>query len=178
MDTALLLGVDGEQHLILHQPGCDGASAWQDGPADSMPAHCRQSTSKTCPRHGGVAGRTGRQAQQQGSSPCSVPIKLQTDHILGQCRQDKQAQQQSAAQLTSELLWLEGAFDSAGPYLAGEQFSLVDAAIIPWFLRMFVLKKYRCMSCVPSSCIHRALYDQLSLSLSLSLSPHPLKIGG
>ena len=59
------------------------------------------------------------------------------------CRQDKQGQEQSAAQLTSELLWLEGAFDSAGPYLAGSQFSLVDAAIIPWFLRMYVLKEYR-----------------------------------
>ena len=38
------------------------------------------------------------------------------------CRQEKDRQDASAAILTEELLYLEGAFDSAGPFFAGEQF--------------------------------------------------------
>jgi len=42
--------------------------------------------------------------------------------------------------LTSELEWLEAHADAAGPYFNGACFSLADAALIPFFLRMFELK--------------------------------------
>ena len=122
---------------------------------------------------GALQPRTSRRSNSTAAFAASRQ-NLRQINLMGHCRQDKQAQQQSAAQLTSELLWLEGAFDSAGPYLAGEQFSLVDAAIIPWFLRMFVLKKYRC---VPpkgrGQTSNGALYGPLSLSLSLSRALPP-----
>ena len=60
-------------------------------------------------------------------------------------RQDKASQEQCAAALTAELLWLESMIDPAGPYFAGEAFSLVDCAILPHFLRMYILKHYRCV---------------------------------
>ena len=116
---------------------------------------------------GALQPRTSRRSNSTAAFAASRQ-NLRQIYLMGHCRQDKQAQQQSAAQLTSELLWLEGAFDSAGPYLAGEQFSLVDAAIIPWFLRMFVLKKYRC---VPSKGeVRRPMGPSMALSLCLSLS--------
>lgn len=42
--------------------------------------------------------------------------------------------------LTKELEWLEAHADAAGPYYNGAHFSLADAALIPFFLRMFELK--------------------------------------
>ena len=131
---------------------------------------------------GALQPRTSRRSNRAAAFAASRQ-DLRQINLLGHCRQDKQAQQQSAAQLTSELLWLEGAFDSAGPYLAGEQFSLVDAAIIPWFLRMFVLKKYRCVPPTgggqtsngalftpPLSLFSLSVCLSVCLSLSLSLS--------
>ena len=58
-------------------------------------------------------------------------------------RQDKASQDECAATLTAELLWLESMIDPAGPYFAGEAFSLVDCALLPHFLRMYILKHYR-----------------------------------
>lgn len=58
-------------------------------------------------------------------------------------RQDKDSQDDCTAQLTSELLWLESMIDPAGPYFAGEVFSLIDCALLPHFLRMYILKHYR-----------------------------------
>ena len=42
--------------------------------------------------------------------------------------------------LTKELEWLEAHADAAGPYYNGACFSMADAALIPFFLRMFELK--------------------------------------
>eukprot|EP00884_Botryococcus_braunii_P000996 jgi/Botrbrau1/10898/Bobra.0025s0072.2 len=58
-------------------------------------------------------------------------------------RQDKQGQAQAAEKLREELMWLEKECDGVGPFFLGEAFSLVDAGLIPWFLRLFVLKEYR-----------------------------------
>ncbi len=59
------------------------------------------------------------------------------------CRQDPQGQQQGADALREQLRWLEGCFDSNGPFFMGEQFSLVDISILPFFLRLPVLSHYR-----------------------------------
>ena len=45
--------------------------------------------------------------------------------------------------MREQLRWLEGCFDSNGPFLMGEQFSLVDISILPFFLRLPVLSHYR-----------------------------------
>ena len=45
--------------------------------------------------------------------------------------------------LSEHLHWLEGRFDSAGPYIMGKEFSLVDASLLPFFLRLPVLQHYR-----------------------------------
>lgn len=60
--------------------------------------------------------------------------------VLGQ---DKASQEECAAKLQGELQWLEGQADSAGPYMMGTHFSLVDAAMLPWFLRLPILRHYR-----------------------------------
>ena len=55
---------------------------------------------------------------------CSMHVHHATGQVLKRlvCRQEKDKQQASAAILTQELLWLEGAFDSNGPFFAGEVF--------------------------------------------------------
>ena len=58
-------------------------------------------------------------------------------------RQDKEGQQQAAQTLDTELQWLEGHFDSLGPYFLGTEFSLVDISLLPFFLRLDVLQQYR-----------------------------------
>jgi len=58
-------------------------------------------------------------------------------------RQDQGQQQECADQITSEMNWLESQADLGGPFFFGEQFSLVDAALVPWFLRQDVLEKFR-----------------------------------
>lgn len=58
-------------------------------------------------------------------------------------RQDKEGQQQAAQTLDTELRWLEGHFDSLGPYFMGTEFSLVDTSLLPFFLRASVLQHYR-----------------------------------
>ena len=58
-------------------------------------------------------------------------------------RQDKAEQGQAADKLRHELQWLQDQMDSAGPWFMGREFSLVDCAILPWFLRMPVLEHYR-----------------------------------
>ena len=52
----------------------------------------------------------------------------------------KEEQQRQKEVLTKELEWLEAHADAAGPYFNGVRFSLADAALIPFFLRMFELK--------------------------------------
>ena len=45
-----------------------------------------------------------------------------------------------AATLTAELDWLNTHADSAGPFYCGAAFSIADAALVPFFLRMFELQ--------------------------------------
>ena len=46
-------------------------------------------------------------------------------------RQEPEGQQQGADALREQLRWLEGCFDSNGPFFMGEQFSVVDISILP-----------------------------------------------
>lgn len=52
----------------------------------------------------------------------------------------KEEQKRQKDILTKELEWLEAHADAAGPYYNGAHFSMADAALIPFFLRMFELK--------------------------------------
>ena len=45
--------------------------------------------------------------------------------------------------LASELLWLESEATQDGPYFSGKQFTAVDIALLPWFIRLYILKHYR-----------------------------------
>ena len=58
-------------------------------------------------------------------------------------RQEHAAQQEAAAALNEQLRWLEGHFDSMGPFVMGAEFSLVDASLLPFFLRLPMLHHYR-----------------------------------
>ena len=58
------------------------------------------------------------------------------------CR-PQELRQKCREALASELLWLETQTDTEGPYFLGAQFSAVDCAILPWFLRLYILKHYR-----------------------------------
>lgn len=58
-------------------------------------------------------------------------------------RQDKQQQQECAEQISSEMLWLESQCHATGPCYLGKDFSLADAALLPWFLRLYILEHYR-----------------------------------
>lgn len=46
----------------------------------------------------------------------------------------------AVAALAAEIDWLEAHADSAGPFLCGKEFSIADAAVVPFFLRMFELR--------------------------------------
>ena len=101
-------------------------------------------------------------------------------------RQTTEEQQQATAGLVSELEFLESAADpkvwellqcnphvdscnvaqtfmreggvcQQGPFLLGANFSLVDAAVLPWFLRMYILKQYRGFE-LPASCTRLAAW--------------------
>ena len=58
-------------------------------------------------------------------------------------RQDKAQQQEVAKEIQDQLRWLEEHMDSDGPYFMGPRFSMVDVALLPWFIRMFILDHYR-----------------------------------
>lgn len=58
--------------------------------------------------------------------------------LRGGLSPEEQKRQKGA--LTAELEWLEAHADAAGPFYNGARFSLADAALIPFFLRMFELK--------------------------------------
>eukprot|EP00879_Flechtneria_rotunda_P002450 GHRR01002647.1.p1 GENE.GHRR01002647.1~~GHRR01002647.1.p1 ORF type:complete len:287 (+),score=98.33 GHRR01002647.1:87-947(+) len=47
----------------------------------------------------------------------------------------------AAAQLNAALEWLEGQVSSEGPHFLGKDLSLVDAAIIPFFIRMRLMEQ-------------------------------------
>lgn len=48
-----------------------------------------------------------------------------------------------AKEMKDELTWLQSQLDPHGPYALGAELSYVDAAIVPWFTRAFLLKHFR-----------------------------------
>ena len=75
--------------------------------------------------------------------------------------------------MMSELRRLEQHIDPSGPFFRGKQMTLVDCALLPWFLRMYVLELYREFS-LPEDCPHLAscafqFLRQVVLSLLLAL---------
>lgn len=60
-----------------------------------------------------------------------------------ECRQGRPEREAVAQEMVRELQWLEGEVHPEGPYFLGKEFSAVDCAILPWFIRLFVLKHYR-----------------------------------
>ena len=77
------------------------------------------------------------------------------------------------ASLTAEIDWLETHADSDGPFLCGHAFSIADAALIPFFLRMFELRA-RAGFELPSRCVrlirwYGAVADRPSVGASLAL---------
>ena len=67
-------------------------------------------------------------------------------------RQDKEQQADIAQQLEAQCDWLEGQADSMGPYFMGSEFSLVDCALVPWFVRSYVLLHFRGLQLPPERC--------------------------
>ncbi|DBB03428.1 hypothetical protein WJX82_004221 [Trebouxia sp. C0006] len=66
-------------------------------------------------------------------------------------RQDKGQQQEVAKEIQDQLHWLEQHVDSKGPYFMGQEFSMVDVALLPWFIRIFILEHYRGFG-LPKNC--------------------------
>lgn len=56
---------------------------------------------------------------------------------------DKAAAKTAAADLRKELAWLQDRMKGDGPFFLGQEFTSVDAAILPWLLRDFVIQHYR-----------------------------------
>ncbi|EIE20099.1 glutathione S-transferase [Coccomyxa subellipsoidea C-169] len=67
-------------------------------------------------------------------------------------RQDVGQQAEVAEQLQAECDWLEDNADQAGPFFMGTEFSLVDCAMIPWFVRGYILKHFRQLELPPQRC--------------------------
>ena len=77
--------------------------------------------------------------------------------------------------LTAEIDWLEAHADSAGPFLCGKDFSIADAALIPFFLRLFELRA-RAGFELPSRCTkliawYGAVSARPSVGVALDLPP-------
>lgn len=64
-------------------------------------------------------------------------------NVQSLCRQEQAARDKCAQEMARELLWLEEHPHAEGPYFLGNQFSAVDCALLPWFIRLFVLKHFR-----------------------------------
>ncbi|KAK9824676.1 hypothetical protein WJX72_012280 [[Myrmecia] bisecta] len=76
--------------------------------------------------------------------------------------QEPTAQGEVAAQLASELTKLEGMVDSAGPFLMGSNFTLVDCAVLPFLIRFPVLKHFRGFE-LPAECERLAAWYKLAV---------------
>jgi glutathione S-transferase len=57
--------------------------------------------------------------------------------------QDASGQAAAAAVLESELAWLLQHMDAAGPFALSDRLSLVDCAVVPFLLRLYILEHYR-----------------------------------
>ena len=74
-------------------------------------------------------------SSRQRAHPCfEAPSK---------CRKGEEARAACSKAMAQELLWLEGQTDAEGPYYLGKQFSAVDCTLLPWFIRLYILKHYR-----------------------------------
>ena len=58
-------------------------------------------------------------------------------------RQDRNQQKEVAQHIQDQFQWLEEQVDPQGPYFMGKRFSMVDIALLPWFVRIFILEHYR-----------------------------------
>ncbi|KAL3146074.1 hypothetical protein ABBQ38_015423 [Trebouxia sp. C0009 RCD-2024] len=74
-------------------------------------------------------------------------------------RQDKEQQTEVAKEIQEQLHWLEDRVDSKGPYFMGKEFSMVDVALLPWFIRLFILEHYRGFG-LPAECQRLAAWQQ------------------
>lgn len=77
-------------------------------------------------------------------------------------RQDKDQQNEVAREIQDQLQWLEEHVDSNGPYFLGKEFSVVDVALVPWFIRMFILEHYRGFG-LPTNCHNLAAWQQRAI---------------
>ncbi len=77
--------------------------------------------------------------------------------LVCMCRQDPEGRKEGADALREQLRWLEGCFDSDGPFFMGEQFSLVDISVLPFMLRLPVLSHYRAFA-LPEVCCQTLLH--------------------
>jgi len=59
------------------------------------------------------------------------------------CRKGEEARSGCSRAMSQELIWLEGQTDAEGPYFLGKLFSAVDCTMLPWFIRLYILKHYR-----------------------------------
>ncbi|WIA20862.1 hypothetical protein OEZ85_005211 [Tetradesmus obliquus] len=57
--------------------------------------------------------------------------------------QDAAGQAAAAAVLESELSWMMQHMDAAGPFALSGQLSLVDCAVVPFLLRLYIIEHYR-----------------------------------
>lgn len=81
----------------------------------------------------------------------------------------------ATAALTAELDWLEAHADSNGPFFCGAEFSLADAGIVPFFLRLFELKARTGFE-IPSRCTklvrwYGAVVERPSVGATLAAPP-------
>ena len=74
-------------------------------------------------------------------------------------RQDKEQQKEVAKEIQDQLLWLEDHIDTQGPYFMGKDFSMVDIALLPWFIRLFILEHYRGFG-LPEACSKLAAWHE------------------
>ena len=77
-------------------------------------------------------------------------------------RQDKDQQKEVAKEIQDQLHWLEKHVDPQGPYFMGKNFSMVDIALVPWFIRMFILEHYRGFG-LPADCQHLASWQERAI---------------
>jgi glutathione S-transferase len=61
-------------------------------------------------------------------------------------QQDQSLQAAAAAVLDKELQWLVDSMHPEEPFALGQQLGLVDCAIAPFLIRLFILEHYRCAS--------------------------------
>ena len=85
-----------------------------------------------------------QEAVQDRHPPDSVVsqvLNMSAMHLF--CRKGDDQRKECGEILASELLWLESEATQDGPYFSGKQFTAVDIALLPWFIRLYILKHYR-----------------------------------